>query len=244
MIGYNTLAVIEMKQTLYFIILTGLLSCQNSEKKVELKSKDCNNTKLVSYIYPISNFTNEKTFVYSLKSNSESKTELFKKRYSLKVDKDSLLFSVTENSQGIVTDSTIFTLTNGIPKVLESFTRVDVYPELLPTKDSIVGNRFCEFGTFGNSFEYEIPFNGKMVSRKFQGHTTHKEYVKKVFNGIEYNCAIMESRKTLTAEFNGQTEKLNGTWTGCTCEGLGELYSTTKTENGMVIEHKLEEIIE
>lgn len=198
----------------------------------------------MNYVNPISNFTNKKTLLYSLKSNRESQSELFKKRYSLKIDKDSLLFSFTENSQGIVTDSTIYALTNGIPKVLQSFTRVDSYPDLILTKDSIVGNRYCEFGTFGNSFEYEIPFNGKMVSRKFQGHTTHKEYVKKMFNGIEYDCAIVESEKTLTVEYNGRTEKLNGTWTGCTCENLGELYSTTKTDDGMVIEHKLEEIIE
>jgi hypothetical protein len=48
----------------------------------------------------------------------------------------------------------------------------------------------------------------------------------------------------LTVEFNGRTEKLKGTWTGCSCENIGELYSTTKTEDGLVIEHKLEEIIE
>ncbi len=233
-----------MKQTLYFIILIGLLSCQNSEKKVDSQSKDCNNTTLVSYIYRISNFTDGRTYLYSLKSNREPEIQWFKKRYSLKVDKDSLLFRVTENAQGIVTDSTILSLTNGIPKIKESFIRVDAYPEMIPTKDSIVGNRYCEFGTFENSLEYEIPFNGKMVSRKFQGHTTHKEYVKKVFNGREYNCAIMESQKILTVQFNGRTEKLAGTWTGCTCESLGELYSTTKTEDGMVIEHKLEEVIE
>ncbi len=233
-----------MKQTLYFILLIGFLSCQKSQKKLELTSSNCNNTKLVNYIHPISNFNKGRTFIYSLKSNRNSKIEFFKETYSMEVDKDSLLFSMVKNAQGKVTDSTILTITNGIPKVRESFTRVDIYPELLPTKDSIVGNSYCEFGTFWDSYEYKIPVDNKIVSRKFQGRTTHKEYVKRVFNGVEYQCAIIESEKTLTTEFNGQTEKLSGTWTGCSCENLGELYSTTKTEDGMVIEYTLEKIIE
>ncbi len=42
----------------------------------------------------------------------------------------------------------------------------------------------------------------------------------------------------------GELKNLKVTWTGCICENIGELYSTTKTEDGLVIEHKLEEIIE
>lgn len=233
-----------MKQTIYFIFIIGFLGCQNSQKKVELTSKNCDNTKLVNYVYPINNFIGEKTLVYSLKSNRESTTEFFKKSYSLKVDKDTLLFIITKNSQGKIADSTILSLNDGIPKVIESFTSLNSHPDLIPTKDSIVGNRFCEFGTFGNSYEYTIPTDNGEVHRKFKGYDTHKEYVKKVFNGVEYNCAILESEKILTVKFNGRKEMLKGTWTGCSCENIGELYSTTETEDGLVIEHKLEQIIE
>ena len=231
-----------MKHILYIILAVVLLSCKNSGNKIDSINQDCNNLKLVNYIDPISNFTNGKTFLYSLKSNSEDEPKLFKKRRWLEISKDSLLFSVTESSQGAVIDSTIFTVNNGVPKVKESYTKVDEYPDFLITKDSVVGNRYCEFGTFWNSYEYQIPLNGKMISRKFQGHTTHKKYVKKTFNGIEYDCAIIESKKTLIVEYDGRTEKLNGTWTGCGCENLGELYSTTKTDNGIVINHKLIEV--
>ncbi|MEW7292843.1 hypothetical protein [Aquimarina sp. 2304DJ70-9] len=232
-----------MKQTLYFIII-GFLSCQTSQKKVEPTNDNCDNTKLVNYVYPIENFVKEKTFVYSLTSNRESGIEYSRKSYRLQTEKDSLITSVTKDSQEKTIDSTVFSFKNGIPKILKSYTRVDSYPNLIPTKENIVGNRYCEFTTFGDSSEYKIPTDDGDIYRKFKGHTTHKEYVKREFNGIEYNCAIFESKKTLTVEFNNRTQKLGGTWTGCACENIGELYSTTKTEDGLIIEHKLEEIIE
>ncbi len=228
----------------YLVIIILILSCQNSQKNIKTTDDNCNNYKLVNYVYPIDNFIKEKTFVYSLKSNRESTKELFRKSYKSKIDKDSLLFSVSKNSKGITTDSTIFIVNKGIPKILKTYTRVDFYPNLLPAKETIIGNRYCEFTTFGDSFEYKVPTENGEVMTVFKGQTTHKEYAKKEFNGVEYNCAIFESKKTMTITFNGKNEKLKGTWKGCACENLGELYSSTTTEDGLVIEQKLEEIIE
>ncbi len=146
-----------MKQTLYLILIIGFLSCQHYQRKVEQTNDNCDNTKLVNYVFPINNFVKEKTHVYSLKSNRESKTVFFKKSYQLEISKDSLLYSISRDSQEKVIDSTILSLNNGIPKILESYTRVDSYPDLIRAKNTYNGNRFCEFVTFGNSFEYEIP---------------------------------------------------------------------------------------
>jgi hypothetical protein len=233
-----------MKRLYYLLTIIILLSCQNTQKKTDLKNNKCDNKKLVNYVYPMNNFIKEKTFLYSLKSNKESETEFFEKKYKLKIDKDSLLFSITKNSEGITTDSTVFTVKKGIPKIIKSYTKVDFHPNLLLAKKTIIGNRYCEFTTFEDSFEYKIPTENGEVVREFKGQTKHVEYVKKEFNGIEYNCAVFESKKTLTASFNGKTEKLKGIWKGCSCENLGELYSTTTTENGFIIEQKLEKIIE
>ena len=229
---------------LFFLIAIVLSSCQNSKKKAEVITENCDNQKLLNYIYPINNFIKERTLIYSLKSNKEPTTEFYKNTFKLKIEKDSLLFSVSKNSNGITNDSTIYTINNGIPKILKTFTRADIYPGLIPATVTTTGNKYCEFGTFGNSFKYVIPTENGDVTREFKGYATHVKYVKEVFKGVEYNCAIIESKKTLSASFNGKTEKLKGTWKGCACENIGELYSTTTTENGLVIETKLVDIIE
>jgi hypothetical protein len=238
------LAVIEMKHTILLLIIFGLLNCQNSRKQFKTTTIDCDNTKLVDYVYPIDKFINEKTFVYSLKSNREETKEIIRKTYNLRVEKDTLLTSISKNAQNITNDSTIFALKNGIPKIIKSFTKVEAHPDLIETKETISENRFCEFATFEDSSEYDVPTENGNMNWRFNGFTTHKKYVTKVFNGKEYNCAIFESEKTLTVELNGNKQQLKGTWKGCGCEGIGELYSTTKTEDGLVIEHQLEEIIE
>ncbi|APY06866.1 hypothetical protein BWZ20_00500 [Winogradskyella sp. J14-2] len=205
---------------------------------------DCDNTKLVDYVYPIDNFIYERTLIYSLKSNRESTKEIIRKTYNLRAEKDTILTSISKNAQNITNDSTIFALKNGIPKIVKSFTKVEAHPNLIETKETISENRFCEFATFEDSSEYDVPTENGNMNWKFNGFTTHKKYVTKLFNGKEYNCAIFESEKTLTIELNGNKQQLKGTWKGCGCEGIGELYSTTKTEDGLVIEHRLEEIIE
>ncbi|GAA4277927.1 hypothetical protein [Aquimarina mytili] len=233
-----------MKHTLFLILVIGFLNCLSSQKKSPQTNIECDNTKLVNYVYPISNFVKEKKLIYSLKSNRDAMIELFEKSYVLNTDTDSLLIRFTKNSQEKTTDSIIFSLKNGIPKILKSFTKVDSHPYLIPTNETITGNQFCEFSTFGDISEYKISTENGEVFRKFDGHTTHKEYVKKEFNGVKYNCAIFESKKTLIVKFRGITQELKGTWVGCACENIGELYSTTKTEDGYVIESKLEKIIE
>ncbi len=240
----SPLAVIAMKHTILLLIIFGLLNCQNSQKQFKTTTMDCDNTKLVDYVYPIDNFFNERTLVYSLKSNRGRTKEIIKKTYNLKVEKDTLLTSISKNAKNITNDSTIFALKNGIPKIIKSFTKVEAHPDLIVTKETISENRFCEFATFADSSEYDVPTENGKMNWKFDGFTTHKKYVKKIFNGKEYNCAIFESEKTLTVELNGNKQQLKGTWKGCGCEGIGELYSTTRTEDGLVIEHQLEEIIE
>ncbi len=230
----------------YFFCLFAILSlvyCKNPKEETVLVDTNCDNTKLVDYVYPVNNFLEGKTFVYSLKSNQEATIDTIRKEF--KVYKDSLLVKISKDTLGVITDSTVFKVTNGIPETLDSYTKApSLNPDLLPTKTVITGNRYCEFSTYKSTYSYTIPtINGDM-SREFKGHTTHKGYVKKQFNNVEYECALFESEKTVTVSIKGMSEKLKGTWKGCGCKGLGELYSTTTLENGLVLEQQLEEIIE
>ncbi|MCH9661256.1 MAG: hypothetical protein K0U54_10140 [Bacteroidetes bacterium] len=228
-----------------FFAITVLVSCENAKKQNVIIDPNCDKTKLVNYIHPIDNYLKEKSLVYSLQSNADSNVEYFKKEFKLKIDKDSLLFNISKDSLGVITDSTIFSVTNGIPLLQKSYTRVpDLFPFMIPVKIVTVGNKFCEYTTYSDSNSYKIPMENGEMTRNFKGYTTHKKYVKEVFNGIQYNCAIIESSKTLTVSFKGREDMVEGTWTGCVCENLGELYSKTVLENGRVINQQLEQVIE
>lgn len=233
-----------MNRIYLYIMAILLFSCSNTQKQRELEVKDCDNRKLVNYIFPIDNFVKEKTLVYSLKSNRDSLPEIFKKHFKLKVDKDSLLIVVLKNAQEKTVDSSIFIINDGIPKTYKIFSKVDFYPNLLLTKKTIIGNRFCEFTTYKDIYEYTIPSPKGEVINNFTGYVTHKKYVTKKFKGIEYNCAILESDKELTVKFNGGIEKIKGISIGCSCKNLGELYSIVTLENDHIVEQKLIDIIE
>ena len=234
-----------MRHITYIIITLLFCSCENSIKNNVLVDNNCDNNKLVDYVYPINNFIEEKTLVYSLRNNKDSNIEYSRQEFKSKIDKDSLLSKVSINSIGTVTDSTIYIIRNGIPEIQESYTRViDLNPNILQTKSVITGNKFCEFTTYNEVYSYKIPTEKGVMTREFKGNTTHKMYVKKTFNGVEYDCAIYESDKTMTVSFNGRKDEIKGNWKGCACKNLGELYSQTTLENGLVLNNQLEEIIE
>jgi hypothetical protein len=230
---------------IYCLLLVALfVSCKNSQKQSELTVKDCDNTKLVSYFLPISNFSKERILVYSLSSNRDSLVEINKKHHKLHADKDSLMTLVSKNMDGRIVDSIMYKMYDGIPKLHQMFSEVEFYPKLIQTKKTITGNRFCEFSTFKDILEYTILPSGEEVHYIFEGYVTHTKYVTKEFKGKEYNCAIYESEKELTVTSKANIEKMKGTAVSCGCENLGEIYSKVTLENGQIVEQKLIDIIE
>ena len=228
-----------MKKHLRIFLLMVLIGCQSARQEEEITSVNCDDYSLINYLYPIDHFINGRTLVYSFNSNNELGSGIRKELYELKIGDDSVLYKVILDSKGIVEDSTVYSLIKGVPTIIETFTRPSTSNELVEAKDSIFGNPYCELSTYWNSLEYKYRFEGSILSRKFQGYVTHMRYVKEVFNGQEYNCAIIESKKTLYSEFKGETAEIDGIWTACICENLGELYSTLKTDNGLIINNEL-----
>lgn len=231
-----------MKSFFYLISLMIMLSCDNIKKNTS-KNTNCDQPKLVNFVHPIQNYKNENTLIYSLKTNENS--NIVYTKHSYRLGEDSLLYHTIRDGLGIMTDSVIFSLKEGIPELLESYTKeFDVSPDFIRTKNEGNGGIYCEFNTFESIYSYIIPTEKGDIYREYQGITSHLKYTKETFKGIEYNCAIFEANKSMKVIYEGITEQVNGKSIGCSCENLGELYSIVTLENGLVITQQLIEVVE
>ncbi|NQX96461.1 MAG: hypothetical protein HRT73_01095, partial [Flavobacteriales bacterium] len=223
-----------MNNTIIILFLASLLfGCRESNKE-KLTINKCDNYKLVDFVYPKDNFTKSKKLVYSLETNQNNQKETVKEFF--RIENDSIYLKMTENNQGILTDSIIIKFEQNIPVIVKSFTREpEMNPNFILTSDIINGNKYCEFGKADETYSYKIPYENGEIYKEFKGITWHEKYVKETFNDIEYDCAIFKAEKTMKVSFNGTTEEIQGESISCRCKGIGELYGITKLENGLII---------